>query len=1419
MSLYVVVAEKCQDEADRHGQGSLVANLKAGIEQTQNLTGFDYFLPTPFVKKSLGRSFRLIGYRVPVGSDELVLFLRVLSRGGGDYATFLAKWDKDTDLVTRQYQTYDDRELKRIHARLTRVSPTPPAPEPNDEERAWLYEVFREETPDDELLVLETETWVKKMRAPENRDFLALYHQMIEEVDTNRLHAATTNAESRVHWESNERLGIAYLYRPEFHRLLLLEPVRHTDDVSALLEEHSERLRKTGEGQHELARIAARSYPFLMVLDQHAWLAIQKDEEANLALSPEEAELLESIHRAGADGELGYPLFINGRAGSGKSTMLQYLAADYVDFALRRSAAHLPLYMTCSRDLLERARETVRGLLTAHHERLLEGAHDSAQVDAILGRSFVVFHDFLYSLLPPELQEALPKERYVNYAEFRRLWADDFAKRPEARQMSPDVAWHAIRSYIKGVRSGHDDELGPEEFSALPRRRQSISEEAYGQVYDRVWCSWYKRLCDEEGYWDDQDLAARVLDAGTAPKTDCAAVFCDEAQDFTPVELDLIFQLSLFGRRTLQPEELRRVPIVFAGDPLQTINPTGFRWDAVQADFHDRFCAVLDPRRRARIEVSYRELRFNYRSNPGIVGFCNLIQLVRAALLGARGITPQEAWWVDAPVQTVWFALDNSQTTQQLQRRPELVKLVNCEEGEETTYVRGDSILKTLEEETEGVYRNVLGPTRAKGLEFPAVVLYRYGESAPDEFARLLSEDVDLRDPEERLPYEYFFNRLYVAASRAKGQLVVVDSDRALEAFWRFATDPDMIDRLMGQAGGPDLWKDAITFLARGREEAWSGEHVDPREQASEYAAQGRRKRDPYLLRQAALAYRSAADEHEAGKCLALAAELEGKHEAAADKYRELGLHEDAFRCYWEGRKWGPLCDLTAGEPALTARLESRAADFARTGGLHAAFLSGLVAATSEDAWLKDASRDATWCEVLAKMADRLSKSIDDEDVPWGEVHEAFRRLTKASVPVAGSHLAAIAYAAGHFQEAIDIWERTGNTDKGEYVRAQARTAPFPENLVWFSRLKEHGEVVRQWREHGLGQSEVDALDDNVIRAVADAALDGTDLPLAASMVRSRPDRTRVAKLLVAVTKEGDANTATMASLVAAHLLVRTASWKAALRAADAADFSELPGVRSGDIRALIGAEGAKMVFTAVLEELAVSEDLPSEPSDRQGPITEFLHRRFIGKGTTLPDHQGVHPSVAGAAIERAGKIVDALQYYESLGRSASTGETERFAAERLVRNLERHAEYYRGRGDETQARKRASRAQQVRDRAGLGRQQFPEYPVVHRTTVVAEPSEWTRGPFKIVLSRSHGRLRIEHTERFETVTVDGKDIGLLGDAKFSETEAAGDASVAWTIAGWSTTVNLFANDGEVRVEARLGGESFEVLLLSRVDE
>jgi hypothetical protein len=234
-------------------------------------------------------------------------------------------------------------------------------------------------------------------------------------------------------------------------------------------------------------------------------------------------------------------------------------------------------------------------------------------------------------------------------------------------------------------------------------------------------------------------------------------------------------------------------------------------------------------------------------------------------------------------------------------------------------------------------------------------------------------------------------------------------------------------------------------------------------------------------------------------------------------------------------------------------------------------------------------------------------------------------------------------------------------------------------------------------------------------------------------------------------------------------------------------------------------------VFRPVIEEFAVSDDLAAEAAELQAPVTEFLHRQFIGRGR-LQTH-GIPPEIIGAAIERAGRIVDALQFYEALEQRATSEAEKKFAAERQVKNLERHAEYFRIRRDDGQVQQRLARAKQLRERAGLGERKLPEYPILRAPAPTAEPTEWARGPFKIVLSKAHGRLRIEHTARFETVTVDGKEGTLLGDANYTRLQATNEEDAAWAIEGWNTTIRLVRRDSDSRVIAQFGNEPFEITL------
>src|SRR5207237_556886 len=124
------------------------------------------------------------------------------------------------------------------------------------------------------------------------------------------------------------------------------------------------------------------------------------------------------------------------------------------------------------------------------------------------------------------------------------------------------------------------------------------------------------------------------------------AVFCDESQDFTRVEFEIIHRMSLFARRLITPEHANRVPIVFAGDPFQTLNPTGFRWEAIKAALIEKIVLSLNPLRAkgGRPDLNYRELSYNYRSTEHIVKLCNTIQALRAILFPSGSLQPQTCW-------------------------------------------------------------------------------------------------------------------------------------------------------------------------------------------------------------------------------------------------------------------------------------------------------------------------------------------------------------------------------------------------------------------------------------------------------------------------------------------------------------------------------------------------------------------------------------------------------------------------------------------------------------------------------------------------------------------------------------------------------------------------------------------------------
>ena len=347
-----------------------------------------------------------------------------------------------------------------------------------------------------------------------------------------------------------------------------------------------------------LARYACRAYPAMVLAgDLYFWSNIEKKGSGNMALSPEETQLLQSVE-CSPNGA--YPLFINGRAGSGKSTILQYLFSYYMEYYFKyRSSAGAertplpPLYLTWSTTLLETARKNVEAFLKCSTRDLGDDERQITDHDMeeTFSGAFRSFQSFMLEQIPPEQRALFKPDRHISYMRFVEMWRDKFGNEQEICKLGPEICWHIIRTFIKGT--DIEDFLEPEDYLVGLRKEQTVSRQNYELVFKNVWEKWYRELTvgvnDEPGpWWDDQDLIRYVIRHNYC-NLEYPVVFCDEAQDFTRIELNAILNLSLFSHRKIHSYEVSQLPFAFAGDPFQTLNPTGFRWEAIKNSFVERF--------------------------------------------------------------------------------------------------------------------------------------------------------------------------------------------------------------------------------------------------------------------------------------------------------------------------------------------------------------------------------------------------------------------------------------------------------------------------------------------------------------------------------------------------------------------------------------------------------------------------------------------------------------------------------------------------------------------------------------------------------------------------------------------------------------------------------------------------------------
>lgn len=1291
MRYFSFICRSCETAAKTHGYFEEIANLSQKIERDQSIEAWDKFLPSPFIKKNLGR-FRAIAEKRVLGDDIVVIFLTVLPRGAADYQKFIADpsaFFKGMSPADAELLQYLEKRKPEVKQQLTR---------PNDTEFSYLYETKGKLDISDGV-VFESKDWVERMSNARIQEYLVRYYDLLNQlIDPEK-------AEHTVAVSQNSPAKVLYKFDSAHNRLFLVAPLLgDAEEAESILRSRYAQVLGAQDGtiaNEELLKISGRSYPMLIFAhDESAWKAIQKNTEGNLAMSPEETFILNAIQYSDDMARRAYPLFINGRPGSGKSTILQYLFAERLYLHLIKDQSQRlpfpPLFLTYSERLIQQAKKSVKTILNCNAEYLAEKIDlESPDSRQIFESSFGEFHQFLLNLLPKEEKKRFPYEKRMDFPRFRRAWHEASKSDPDptVRSLSAELVWHVIRTYIKGMRDDSGNPLDPDLYAELPAKQHTVTHATYERIFSRAWEKWYKIKSEKEGWWDSQDLTRGAIDTMGAGLSRFPAIFCDEAQDFTKLELELILKLSLFARRHIPPADLRRIPFAFAGDPFQTLNPTGFDWGAVQAGFHEKVVQELDRASLAKLEFNYQELSFNYRSTKNIVGFCNLLQLVRGIVFDIKDLKPQRSWFdEDAPMPAL-FDISDPSCQKSLEEQSEIVIILPCQEGEEESYVQQDPFLRRIGGSAFQA-RNFLSPMSAKGLEFSRVVLYKFGDECIRNYQKLLhpleSKAPHTVDPEKSLPLEYFMNRLYVAASRAKKRLFVVDTSDAINQFWK--TDHlRSLDALVNQysAATKHAWSaEDLSYMQPGFDESWSADRDDPLKLAEVFREAGIAERDPYKLRLAENTYSRSGRDQEALECRAIRLEFEDNLTEAGHAYMKLGKSDRAMRCYWKARNYNEL----RGKREFADTVEQRAADF-MAGGRSSTECEKFLEYLHDHGIQHHKDRlisDNQWPAIIETLLDRVSQSTFDKK-KWPHIYGMFTAIQESGVDFdITKGLGEIAYKARMFEHAIRIWESTDGLqrDRKEYLEAKSNTAAFPEVCRWLNRLGKHNDILQKWETN-----KSTALSTDDAQIIATAFVSQNLLDQAMEFLHKYPSQVVLRKLVdMPATKKNEE-----VQKQALSLLITVTVKDGSIRDAMSLVGNQKPGPR-GDA-----------ALSAFLRRVALYDQVQLQSHGLQTTVQAFLKKHLIDSYGEFK----VELSVAGAAIENAGKIIDSLEFYEMIWKTRKIPATPNeiaFARQRWLRCKYRFGSYLAERRSDSE---HARHKQEADERAAEWRVAIKDIPEV----------------------------------------------------------------------------------------------------------
>ncbi len=857
------------------------------------------------------------------------------------------------------------------------------------------------------------------------------------------------------------------------------------------------------------------------------------NQDSNLNLTPEELSIL-------AQGRPKFPLFISGRAGSGKSTVLRYLFAEYfLRYVLQGEKTKAPpVYVSYTDELVEKAKASVKSILTRkkkYHDKLMKSIPGISNlkdwVEDKLKGMFFSFRDLLREAMAKadasslgrfaKSNDVVENDRYISYSDFRKEFECQF----HGAEFGAEFCWHIIRTYIKGWDSEPDGYLEPEDYTEIGRKNQSVAQEHYQKVYKNVWEGWYKskyRGGDGKEYWDDQDLVREYLKVARSEGGEMATglysgIFCDEAQDFTQVELEAILRLSIYSKRQIKKqEEWEALPFAFAGDEFQTINPTGFSWDSMRANFGRKMAELIDCPN-ALHEPKPALLAVNYRSAAAIVRFCNSLLLLKTTRCKDENPSaPQVPYYLVGGGGAYYLPCDEKKVWESLQKN-DVAIIVAVDQGQDAKKYLQDKLEKlnvweALDEDPQKKLQQlVFSPAQIKGMERPNVALLDFDgtqEMTFETLTRWYQQRPNDKD-EDYIKNKYFLNNLYVAATRAQNNLYILTNDVDSAVWGVVLRQGEALREQMRE--NLEEWRetedgDPVGEMRKGQLNVITDANVSSAAEAHERL--GMSNHDSAILKDAADFWAERGDRSGAKRCIAYSCLFERKYLEAGRSFVDIEKWTEAIDAFWSGYDGGGeearkcLQELARmPEEGVGARLEPQLAGIAILPKKTLPEASnaikeccGLFEGACGGSLQRKAQKTATtWGKLLMEgILAGLPKVGPDNAQEVDSLIEMVKRCQAAKCPVdAQERLGQLAYDAQLYPGAAELWGELKTMQEDiwrRYAHAMAETLGYPRSISWWEKCKKEG-----WKEKILGPWDAGrrgGLDDEEKRCVQALLLD-----------------------------------------------------------------------------------------------------------------------------------------------------------------------------------------------------------------------------------------------------------------------------------------------------------------------------------------